>query len=155
MSYLIYKVPFLDICPLYIQIHVQNAACTMIQLCWCSKNEPAVQTHWLTKNDDTESVCSAGDRVQSLRGKILRRREGNDSPLQDSCLESPIDGGAQRATVHGFTKVGHDWATNTSTMICTGAFLQQWWLETTHVFNRKLVKRFCYILVWDDKEVLK
>lgn len=77
MSYLIYKVPFLDICPLYIQIHVQNAACTMIQLCWCSKNEPAVQTHWLTKNDDTESVCSAGDRVQSLRGK---RREWQPTP---------------------------------------------------------------------------
>ena len=25
---------------------------------------------------------------------------GNDSPLQDSCLENPMDGGACRATVH-------------------------------------------------------
>ena len=27
--------------------------------------------------------------------------EGNGNPLQDSCLENPLDGGAWRATVHG------------------------------------------------------
>ena len=26
--------------------------------------------------------------------------EGHGNPLQDSCLESPVDRGAQRATVH-------------------------------------------------------
>ena len=30
--------------------------------------------------------------------------EGNDNPLQYSCLENPIDGGAWKATVHGVTK---------------------------------------------------
>ena len=30
--------------------------------------------------------------------------EGNDNPLQDSCLISPTDRGAWRATVHGITK---------------------------------------------------
>ena len=30
--------------------------------------------------------------------------EGNDKPLQYSCLENPMDGGAWRATVHGVTK---------------------------------------------------
>ena len=30
--------------------------------------------------------------------------EGNGSPLQDSCLENPMDGGAWGATVHGVTK---------------------------------------------------
>ena len=30
--------------------------------------------------------------------------EGNGNPLQDSCLENPMDGGAWWATVHGVTK---------------------------------------------------
>ena len=30
--------------------------------------------------------------------------EGNGTPLQYSCLENPIDGGAWKATVHGVTK---------------------------------------------------
>ena len=29
---------------------------------------------------------------------------GNGNPLQDSCLERPMDGGAWRATVHGVTQ---------------------------------------------------
>ena len=28
-------------------------------------------------------------------------REGNGTPLQDSCLETPMDGGAWKAAVHG------------------------------------------------------
>ena len=28
-------------------------------------------------------------------------REGNGTPLQYSCLENPVDGGAWKATVHG------------------------------------------------------
>ena len=35
-------------------------------------------------------------------------REGNGNPLQDSCLENPMDRGAWQATVHGVTRVGHD-----------------------------------------------
>ena len=31
-------------------------------------------------------------------------REGNDTPLQYSCLENPMNGGAWWATVHGVTK---------------------------------------------------
>ena len=30
--------------------------------------------------------------------------EGNDNPLQYSCLENPVVGGAWRATVHGVAK---------------------------------------------------
>ena len=30
--------------------------------------------------------------------------EGNDTPLQYSCLENPMDGGAWKATVHGVTE---------------------------------------------------
>ena len=31
-------------------------------------------------------------------------REGNDTPLQYSYLENPVDGGAWQATVHGVAK---------------------------------------------------
>ena len=31
-------------------------------------------------------------------------REGNDNPLQHSCLENPMDKGAWQALVHGVTK---------------------------------------------------
>ena len=43
----------------------------------------------------------------------LRRSlgEGNGSPLQDSCLENPMDRGAWQATVHGVARVGHDLVT--------------------------------------------
>ena len=50
-----------------------------------------------------ESACSVGDL-----GLILgwRRSPGGGcgSPLQDSCLETPMDRGAWRAAVHGVTK---------------------------------------------------
>ena len=34
--------------------------------------------------------------------------EGNGNPLQDSCLENPMDGGAWRAQYIGSQRVGHD-----------------------------------------------
>ena len=34
--------------------------------------------------------------------------EGNSNPLQYSCLESSMDGGARWATVHWVTKCRHD-----------------------------------------------
>ena len=37
--------------------------------------------------------------------------EGNGTPLQYSCLENPVDGGAWWAAVHGVATVGHDWVT--------------------------------------------
>ena len=33
-------------------------------------------------------------------------REGNGKPLQYSCLENPVDGGAWKAAVHGVAKNG-------------------------------------------------
>ena len=40
--------------------------------------------------------------------------EGNGTLLQDSCLENPMDGGAWKASVHGVTRVRHNWATSLS-----------------------------------------
>ena len=35
---------------------------------------------------------------------LIHTREGNGTPLQYSCLENPMDGGAWWAAVHGVTK---------------------------------------------------
>ena len=40
--------------------------------------------------------------------------EGNGIPLQYSCLENSMDGGAWWAAVHESIRVGHDWATSLS-----------------------------------------
>ena len=46
------------------------------------------------------SACNAGDL--GLIPELGRSPgEGNGSPLQYSCLENPMDGGAWWATVHG------------------------------------------------------
>ena len=37
--------------------------------------------------------------------------EGNDNPLQYSCLGNPMDRQVWEATVHGVTRVRHDLAT--------------------------------------------
>ena len=39
-----------------------------------------------------------------LAHTILKGREGNGNPLQYSCLENPMEGGAWLATVHGVAK---------------------------------------------------
>ena len=49
------------------------------------------------------SACNAGD-VGSIPGSGRSPGEGNVSPLQYSCLENPMDGGAWWATVHGVAK---------------------------------------------------
>ena len=48
-------------------------------------------------------VCSAGD-PGLIPGLGRSPGEGNGSPLQDSCLENPMDRGAWSATVHGVVK---------------------------------------------------
>ena len=39
-----------------------------------------------------------------LQAGVGRSREGNGTPLQYSCLENPVDGGAWWAAVHGVAK---------------------------------------------------
>ena len=43
--------------------------------------------------DGKESACNAGD-PGSIPGSGRSPREGNDNPLQYSCLGNPMDGGA-------------------------------------------------------------
>ena len=49
------------------------------------------------------SACNAGD-LGSIPGLGRSPGEGNGNPLQYSCLENPMVGGAWWPTVHGATK---------------------------------------------------
>ena len=51
-------------------------------------------------SDGKASACNAGD-LGSIPGSGRSPGEGNGNPLQYSCLENPMDGGAWWATVHG------------------------------------------------------
>ena len=49
------------------------------------------------------SACNVED-LGSIPGSGRSPGEGNGNPLQYFCLESPMDGGAWWATVHGAAK---------------------------------------------------
>ena len=62
-----------------------------------------VMTGFAGASDGKESACNAGD-AGSLPGLGRSHREGNDNPLQYSCLGNPKYRGAWWATVHGVAK---------------------------------------------------
>ena len=57
-----------------------------------------------------EAVCRAGD-VDLIPGIGRSPGEGNDNPLQSSCLENLMHRGTRWATVHGITRSTHKLAT--------------------------------------------
>ena len=61
-----------------------------------------MQTLWasLVAQDCKESACNVGD-VSLIPGPGRSPGGGHGNPLQYSCLESPMDGEAWQATVHG------------------------------------------------------
>ena len=58
---------------------------------------------FLGGSDGKASACNTGD-PGLIRGSGRSPGEGNGNPLQYSCLENSMDGGAWWATVHGVTK---------------------------------------------------
>ena len=56
------------------------------------------------------SVCNAGG-LGLISGSGRSPGEGNDNPLQYSCLENLLDREAWQATVHRIARVGHNLAT--------------------------------------------
>ena len=50
-----------------------------------------------------ESACNAGD-LGLIPGLGRSPGDGHGNPLQDSCLQNPMDRGAQWATVHRVAK---------------------------------------------------
>ena len=54
---------------------------------------------------DSKSIClQCGRTLGSIAGSGRSPGEGNSNPLQYSCLENSMDGGAWWAIVHGVTK---------------------------------------------------
>ena len=63
-------------------------------------------------------MCFLATGMSSLGFPSGSVGEGNGTPLQYSCLENPMDGGAWEAAVHGVTKI----QTRPSTFIFTFHF---------------------------------
>ena len=59
-----------------------------------------------------ESACNVGD-LGSIPGSGRSCGEGNDNPLQCSCLKNSMDRGAWWPQSMGSPRVGHDWETLT------------------------------------------
>ena len=84
------------------------------------KENPLLKTHYQnhTKSWTTECFLLKEEKQwclllllpQSIVSEVLARAigEGNGTPLQYSCLENPMDGGAWWAAVHGVGK-GRPW----------------------------------------------
>ena len=58
-------------------------------------------------SDGKASAYNAGE-PGSIPGWGRSPGQGNGNPLQYSCLENPMDGGAWWATVHEVAEVGHN-----------------------------------------------
>ena len=54
-----------------------------------------------------EYACNAGD-PGLIPGLGRSLGDGNGNPLQYSCMENSMDGGAWQVTVYGVARVGHD-----------------------------------------------
>ena len=72
--------------------------CVCVRVCVCVTELGASQVALVVKN----MPANAGDitDVGSITGSGRSPGEGNDNPLQYSCLENPMCRGARQATVH-------------------------------------------------------
>ena len=77
---------------------------TLTKLCRCFRRvhlkllKEELGFHWLLNSK--KSACNAGD-LGSIPGSERSTGEGNENPLQYSCLENSMDRGAWWATIHG------------------------------------------------------
>ena len=69
-----------------------------LQLCRSNRN---IDDNWKSWNSNKIILKSEGDNLSQT---ATSRGEGDGTPLQYSCLENPMDGGAWQAAVHGVTK---------------------------------------------------
>ena len=60
-----------------------------------------IEKYYFTQT--VKSACNVGD-LGSIPELGRFPGEGNGNPLQYSCLENPMNGGAWQVTVHGITK---------------------------------------------------
>ena len=73
----------------------KGSVCVCVCVCVC------VFSHG--GSNGKESACNVGD-PDSIPGLGRSPGEGNGNPLQSSCLENPVDGGARQAPIHWVTK---------------------------------------------------
>ena len=81
-----------------------------------------------------ESACIAED-PGSIPGLQRSTGEGNDKPLQYTCLENPMDRRAWWATVHEVARVIYDWVTKQQypvLLICPSFCNESLLLHLTH-----------------------
>ena len=81
-------------------------------------------------SDGKASVYNVGD-LGSIPGLGRFPGEGNGIPLQYSCLENPMDGGAWcRLLSMGSQRVGHDWTTSLHLLFigffCWAVIIRRW-----------------------------
>ena len=71
--------------------------------------------HFPGGSDGKESACNEGD-LGLIPGSGRSPGEGNGNPLQYSCLENPMGGGALWLQSMGLQRVGYNWVTNIFTL---------------------------------------
>ena len=99
-------------------------------------------------SDGKASACSAGDPalIPGL-GRFLG--EGNGNPLQYSCLENCVGGGAWRAAVHGVAKSWTRPSTHTGSHCrIRGVFLKDT-IKGSAFFTGKISKQLSYLFRGD------
>ena len=69
-----------------------------------------------------ESACNAGDKGL-IPGSGRSSAEGNDNPLQYSCLGNPMDKRSLVGTVHGAIGIGHNLVTKFSPHLLKNCYL--------------------------------
>ena len=89
-------------------------SCVCVCVCvyaWVYLSFPGGISDFPGGSDGKTSAYNVGN-PGSIPGSGRSPGEGNGNPLQYSCLENPMDGGAWQATVHGSQRVGQDWTTS-------------------------------------------
>ena len=71
---------------------------------------------WSNQEIDVSCVIQNGVYLTLFFWQLVAtfQGEGNGNPLQYSCLENPMDGGAGGLQSMGWWRVGHDWVTSIS-----------------------------------------
>ena len=88
-------------------------------------------------SDGKVSTCNAVD-LGLIPGLGRSPGEGNGNPLQYSCLENPMNGGAWWATVRGLAKSWTRLRDYTFTFIHTHTHIIQYGKSTIYSFTKKI-----------------
>ena len=99
-------------------------------LCMKHRGVTYVMTGFSGGSDGKESACNARD-LGSIPGLGKSPGEGNGNPLQYSCLENSMDGGAWQAPIPGVTFCFHTKATSVPFLVSEGTLSDQSFLPWT------------------------